>query len=106
MPKYLFHGSYTVAGLQGVLKEGAVSRRDTIAALVANMGGSMESFHFALGGDDIYSIVDLPDQQTAIALSLAVNGTGTVNIRTTVLITAEEADAAAQITVNYRPPGQ
>jgi hypothetical protein len=42
----------------------------------------------------------------ASALSLAVNASGIVTLKTTVLLTAEEMDQAAKKTVNYRPPGQ
>lgn len=106
MPKYLFHGSYTADGLKGVLKEGGVSRRDTIDKIVTGMGGSVEAFYYAFGGDDIYVIVDLPDQDTAIAMTLTVNAAGGAAIKTTVLISPEEADEAIKKSINYRPPGQ
>lgn len=106
MPKYLFHGSYTAEGLKGVLKEGGVSRRNTIEKIVTDMGGSMESFYYAFGSDDIYVIVDLPDQDTAIAMSLTVNAAGSAAIKTAVLVSPEEADEAIKKTINYRPPGQ
>ena len=106
MPKYLYQGSYTQTGAQGLLKEGGTSRRATISALVKSMGGRVEAFYFAFGGDDFHVIVDVPDNATAAALSLAVAAAGTVNLTTTVLIDPEEIAAAAKKTVNYRPPGQ
>ena len=33
MAKYLFHGSYTQAGIQGVLKDGGTGRRKAVDAL-------------------------------------------------------------------------
>jgi hypothetical protein len=39
-------------------------------------------------------------------LSLAVNASGTVKLRTVMLVTPEELDAACKKTVSYRPPGQ
>jgi uncharacterized protein with GYD domain len=106
MPKYLFHGSYTQTGAQGLLKEGGTSRKETISALAKSMGGSVESFYFAFGGDDVHVIVDIPDHATAAALSIAVAAAGTVNLTTTVLIEPEEIDEAVKKTVNYKPPGQ
>ena len=41
-----------------------------------------------------------------MALSIAVNASGAVNLRTIPLITPEEVDAAAKKQVAYRPPGQ
>lgn len=106
MPKYLYQGSYTQVGAQGLLKEGGTSRKDTVSAMIESMGGSVEAFYFAFGGNDICVIADVPDHATAAALSIAVGAAGTVNLTTTVLIEPEEIDAAVKKTVNYRPPGQ
>lgn len=106
MPKYLFQASYTTEGVKGVLKEGGVSRQTAVEQLAEGMGGSVEAFYYTLGHDDAIVIVNLPDQEAAIAISLAVNASGGANVKTTVLVTAEEIDAAAQKTVNYRPPGE
>jgi uncharacterized protein with GYD domain len=69
------------------------------------LGGKVESFHFAFGGSDAYVIVELPDNQAAAAIALAVNATGAVSVKTAVLLTPEEVDAAAKQSVQYRPPG-
>ena len=106
MPKYFFQGSYNLEGVRGLLKEGGTSRRDTIEQLVKGMGGTLESFYYAFGQDDVIGIVDLPDSVTGTALSMAVNAAGAVQLRITPLITPEELDQAAKITVGYRPPGQ
>ena len=87
MAKYLYHGSYTQEGVKGLLKEGGTSRRDTIAKLVEGMGGKLEAFYFAFGGDDVYVIVDIPETAQAVATSLVVNATGAVSLSTTVLVT-------------------
>jgi uncharacterized protein with GYD domain len=39
--------------------------------LLAEAGGSLESFHFALGQDDAYIICDLPDNVTVAAVSMS-----------------------------------
>jgi len=106
MPKYLYQGSYTQTGAQGLLKEGGTSRRDMVSAMVESMGGSLEAFYFAFGGNDICAIVDVPDHATAAAMSIAVGVAGTLNLTTTVLIDPEEIDEAVKMTVNYRPPRQ
>jgi uncharacterized protein with GYD domain len=77
-----------------------------VEQLVKTMGGTLESFYYAYGGDDFFIIVDVPDSVTTTAVSLAVNATGAVSFKTIVLITSEEMDAAVKKSVSYRPPGQ
>ena len=105
MPKYLFQVSYTEQGVKGVLKEGGSKRREVVEQLANGLGGKLEAFYFAFGGDDFFIIVDLPSAIDAAAVALIVNASGAVKARTVVLITPEEIDAAAKKTVTYRPPG-
>ena len=105
MARYMIRASYTQEGVKGVLKEGGTGRRDAIGKLLADMGGSLESFYFAFGEDDVYVIAELPDNVNAAALSLAIGATGSVRARTTVLLTPEEIDSATHTMVKYRPPG-
>lgn len=106
MAKYLFQGSYTVEGLRGLLREGGTKRREAVAQVTQALGGTLEAFYYAYGGDDFFIIADMPDSVTTTAFSLAVHATGAVQFKTIVLITPEEVDAAVQKTVTYRPPGQ
>lgn len=105
MPRYLIQGSYTRDGIQGMLKEGGSSRKESIGKMLADLGGSLESFYFAFGADDVILIADMPDNTTAAAVGLAVGAAGAVGMRTTVLITPEEMDAASHKSVGYRAPG-
>ena len=105
MPKYLIEASYTQEGVKGLQSAGGSSRREAVSALTEGLGGSLESFYFAFGDSDAYVVVDLPDNQSASAVALAVNATGAVTLKTTVLLTPEEVDAAAKQSVDYRPPG-
>lgn len=106
MPKYLFKTSYTSEGAQGVKAKGGSARAKAIEEMVRNLGGTLESFYFAFGVDDAYTIVDLPDNVSAAAISLAVAATGAAGAETVVLVTPEEMDQAAQKEVGYSPPGQ
>ncbi len=106
MAKYLMQGNYVGGSAKGLLKEGGTSRRAAIESLVASVGGSVEAFYFAFGDTDVLVIADLPDNVTAAALSLFVNAAGTVAVKVTVLLTADEIDEAVKKTVSYRPPGQ
>lgn len=105
MPKFLFEAMYTQDGVRGVQSAGGSSRRDAVAQVAESVGGKLESFHFAFGERDAYVIADLPDNESAAAVALTVNASGGANVKTVVLLTPEEVDAAAQRSVAYRPPG-
>ena len=99
MPKYLLQVSYTASGAQGVMKEGGSSRRDTVAKLLADAGGTLDEFYFAFGEDDVITIVDLPDHASVAALSMTIGASGAASVKTTVLLTPEEIDQAAERSV-------
>jgi uncharacterized protein with GYD domain len=103
--KYLVKASYTTEGAKGVQSAGGTSRRDAVAKMTEALGGTLESFYFAFGDTDAYVIVDLPDNQSAAAVSIAVNAAGGATSEVVVLLTPEEIDAAANVSVDYRPPG-
>jgi uncharacterized protein with GYD domain len=105
MAKYLIQGSYTVEGIKGVLKEGGTGRRDAVSAALKPLGGKIESIYYAFGDTDVYVILEAPDNVTAAALAMAVAATGTVGIKTTVLLSIEEIDQAAKKTISYRAAG-
>lgn len=105
MPKYLVEASYTVEGTKGLLKDGGSKRRAAAEAAIKSLGGKLEAFHFAFGATDVFAIVEMPDNVSAAAVSLAITASGAVTLRTTVLLTPEEMDQATKKTVSYRPPG-
>jgi uncharacterized protein with GYD domain len=105
MPKYLVQASYTVDGVKGVQSAGGTARRDAVAKLAESVGGKLESFHFAFGETDAFVILDLPDNQSAAAASLAVSATGFAASRVVVLLTPEEVDEAMRRSPDYRAPG-
>ncbi len=105
MPTYLWQASYTVDGTKGLLKEGGSKRRAAVQQAVEKAGGKLHAFYYAFGEADLYGIAEFPDHATAAAVSMAVNVAGTATLRTTVLMTPEEIDAAVKKTVSYRPPG-
>jgi len=104
MPKYLIEASYNTNGVKGLMKEGGAARRAAAEGLVKSMGGTVEAFYYAFGNADAYVVIDLPDDVSAAAASMAVNASGAVTLKTTVLITAEEMDEAVQRGADYAPP--
>ena len=61
-------------------------------------------FYFAFGDHDAFAVADLPDNESAAAFALAVSEAGGASVRTVVLLTPEEVDAAAKHSVEYRAP--
>jgi uncharacterized protein with GYD domain len=105
MPKFLIDASYTSEGVKGVQSSGGSARVEAVTKAVEGLGGKLECFYFAFGDRDVYTVIDVPDNESAVALAIAVGASGLVNIRTTPLVTPEEVDAAAQKSVSYTPPG-
>jgi uncharacterized protein with GYD domain len=106
MPKYLIQANYVGEGVKGLLKDGGSKRRAVVENLFKSLGGSIEAFYYAFGDTDLFVIGDFPDHASAAAMVLTATSTGTVTIKTTVLLTPEELDAATKKTPNYTPPGK
>ena len=105
MQKYLFYGSYTPEGYRGLLAEGGSARIDVAKQALQSAGGSLEAFYYSNGEQDFYIIVNLPDNVSSTAITLAGNASGTFRIRAVALLTPEEMDEAAKMRVDFRPPG-
>lgn len=105
MARFMFIARYSSDGARGVTSAGGTSRRSAIEKMAAGLGGRVETFDFAFGEDDVYTVVELPDNKAAAAVALTINSTGKTSVRTVVLMTPEEVDAAAQQSVDYTPPG-
>jgi len=106
MAKYMLRASYNAEGTKGLIQDGGVKRRDAAEALIKSLGGTMECFYYALGDDDAFVVVDVPDTTSLVAASLAVGASGVVTTSTTPLFTAEEMDDATKKAPSYTPPGK
>jgi uncharacterized protein with GYD domain len=73
--------------------------------MVKGLGGRLESFYFALGEDDFFLVIELPDNVAVAAANLAVAAAGGARSTAIPLLTPDELDRAAQMTVEYAPPG-
>lgn len=106
MAKYLIKACYTAEGVKGVMKAGGTSRVEAVKKALDSVGGSVESFYFAFGGDDVYVIVDAPSNVAAAAMAAAVSSTGSIaRYETVVLLSADEIDEAMKMAVAYAGPG-
>ena len=105
MPRYLFIVNYAPAGAKALMSAGGSARRTAIEKTLSGLGGKVETFDFAFGADDAYTIMELPDERAAAALALTVSASGVARVRTVVLLSPEDIDAAAQVHPDYSPPG-
>lgn len=106
MARFMIIGTYAPEGARGLMAAGGSARKTAVEKAVSGLGGRLETFDFAFGGEDVFAIVDMPDSESAAALALTVGGSGAVDVRTVVLITPEQLDRAAQLRPEYAAPGQ
>lgn len=105
MPKYMVQASMSLEALKGTIAEGGSAREAAVRAAIESLGGTLESFYYSFGDTDVVGIADMPDNVSAAAFAVTVAAAGVGSIRTTVLLTPAEVDAAAKKTPMYRPPG-
>lgn len=108
MPRYLFQAAYTTDSWATQVK----NQPDPLARirpLVEACGGKLESLFYAFGDYDLVLITDMPDDESAAAISLAAAAGGSLrSAQTTKLLTVEEglnamrkAEEAGKV---YAPP--
>lgn len=106
MAKYLIKVSYSPEGIKGVMAKGGSARVQAIERLASGVGGSVEAVYFAFGADDLIAIVEAPSHQAMAAIAGHVSQTGALSsYETVVLLTPAELDEAANMTLEYTPPG-
>jgi uncharacterized protein with GYD domain len=108
MARYLVQASYT-ADAWAAMVERPEDRSVSVRRMVQHAGGHLECFYLAFGDHDVVAIVEVPDNIAAAAVSMAAAaGGGLRTIRTTPLLTPEDALAAMgrARTVEYSAPGE
>ena len=88
------------------MDEGGSKRIEAAKQALGSVGGTLEAFYFSFGENDFFIIVDLPDNITTTAITIAGNVTGTFSIKGVSLLTPEDLDEAIKMSVGFRPPGQ
>jgi len=110
MPKYISFFTYTPEAWKA-MTENPQDRSAAAKALVESVGGKLECFYWMSGRSDGLLIADLPDDQSAGALSVIVKGAGALKEYETHMITnMDQAQAmlkkAQSAAKTYRPPGR
>lgn len=105
MAHFMFTATYTPEGLRGVLADGPAKRMQVVERLFESVGGRLETAYWMFGPADFVAIAELPDNAAAAAAATKVSATGTSSIQTTVLLSADEMDAAIGKGVDFQAPG-
>lgn len=106
MAYYLVQAAYTPEA-SGRLVKAPQNRAEAIRPLVEKLGGKLDGMWLAFGDYDVIGIFQMPDNVSAVALSLAVSAGGaTKAVKTTPLVTMDEGVAAMRKagSVDYQPP--
>jgi len=106
MPLYLLQVAYTAEGWATMLKS-PQNRLDAVRPAVEKLGGKIDTGWFCFGDYDLVSILQMPDNVSAAAFSLAASAGGAVKaIKTTPLLSLDEGVEAMKkaATTGYKPP--
>ena len=106
MPNFLFETTYPPDGIRALQTDKGSARKQAVEKLVASLDGKLEAFYYAMGERDVVTIVELPNAESAAAMSFAGMSTGMVRVKTTPLLAVEEVDRALARKLAFRGPGQ
>ncbi len=93
------------------MTENPQDRSIAVKQLVEGVGGKLECFYWMSGAFDGFSVIELPDGQSAGAFAAIVKATGSLQHYETHMLTSMN-DAVAMLkkaqaaTKSYRPPGR
>lgn len=102
MPHFLIKAKYTAGAVQAMMAN-PHDRQKAAAAAIEAVGGTLHSFYFAFGQDDVVVTFEVPDAGAAAAVSMAIGGSGALaSVETVPLLTMDEAIAALKKAATVR----
>lgn len=107
MAKYLFQATYTSEAWAAQVSN-PHNRMEAVRPVIERLGGRMECAYYAFGEYDVVAIVEMPNNVSMAAFSLAAAAGGAVKaLKTTPLMTVEEGIEAMRKAsgTGYSPPG-
>jgi uncharacterized protein with GYD domain len=108
MAHYLFQAAYTSEAWAAQVQN-PQNRIEVIRPVIERLGGRIECAYLAFGDYDVIGIMEMPDNVSAAAFSLAGSaGGGLKAVKTTPLLTIDEGIEALKKAAGagYRPPGR
>jgi uncharacterized protein with GYD domain len=95
MPSYLVQVSYTAEAVAALVHH-PQDRTGIIRKSIKNLGGKLVGSWLSFGDYDVVLVADMPDNVSAAALAMAAAAGGSLkSVKTTPLLSTEEAKAAA-----------
>ena len=88
MPTYISLVNYTDQGIRNV--KDSPKRLDAAKKLLKDLGGEMKAFYLTMGGYDIVTVAEAPNDEAVAKFVLALAASG--NVRTTTLKAFPEAE--------------
>jgi uncharacterized protein with GYD domain len=107
MAYFLLQGAYTSEAWKSLVKK-PVNRIEVVRPIIEKLGGSVEGAWLSFGDYDVVLIMQMPDNVSAAAFSLAVAASGAFKThKTTPLMTMADGVEAMKKAggAGYRPPG-
>jgi len=107
MPNYMIQIAYTSNAWATQIKD-PKNRLDAIRPVIEGLGGSIVDAWLSFGEYDVVLVVEMPDNTSVAALSIAISAGGATKAAiTTPLMTIEEGVEAMRKAAGsgYRPPG-
>lgn len=88
MSTFFMFGKYSSEAIKGI----AASRTEKSRTIISELGGSLTSAYALLGNYDLALIVELPDAETAMKASLALNKLTGIAFSTVPAVSVETFD--------------
>lgn len=90
MPTYMIQGAYGIEGLAAIVNK-PQNRIQAVKPAIEKLGGKLINAYFSFGDYDFVLIVEMPDNISAVGISMAFGAGGAVkSIKTTPLLSATE----------------
>jgi len=106
MALYMVQAAYSQDATAKLVKH-PQNRAEAIKPVIEKLGGSLKHVWFALGEWDVIAIIEMPDNGSAVAFSIAAGAAGGVKaFKTTPLMSVEEGIGAMKKAgeCGYQPP--
>ncbi len=91
MPTYFLFGAYTAEAMRGISRE----RTERVQEEIRRGGGEVRAMYALLGDRDVCLIVDLPDSEHAVRLSVRLTRLTGIGFSTSRAMPIEEFDRLA-----------
>ena len=88
MPIFMMFGKYSKAAMKGISPE----RTDQAVKLIEKNGGKVVSMYAVMGEHDLVLTLDFPDQDSALAISVALKRLTGITFSTSPVVEVEKFD--------------